>query len=142
MAAHALDPTLRPLVSALARAGRLYEARRIVRGRDEASDETVVDLASPGRGVFRNDPAVREAAQALADSRGIVRCQCGETGGDRCPWVGPKTDTVRVRWVDPSLRGTAEAAESWRGVSEVLQVAPECADLILADEGEWAEVVS
>jgi hypothetical protein len=105
MAARVLDPALRLLVGALARAERLPEAREIVR-RNEATDETVVDLADDRR----YQPAVREAAQALADSRGIVRCRCGETGGDRCPWVGPKADTVRVRWVDPSLRGTAEAA--------------------------------
>lgn len=71
-----------------------------------------------------------------------VRCQCGETGGDECAWVGPKADAVRVRWVDPSMRGTAEAARTWRGVSSVILVTRECADLILADEREWAEVIS
>lgn len=63
-----------------------------------------------------------------------MSCQCGEATGVHCPG----TQEIEVRWVPPYLRGTAEAAGSWAGVAETLQVSELCAESLVDD---WCEVV-
>jgi len=74
-----------------------------------------------------------------------VRCECGAWSGCRCSWVGNVGETVVVEWMPPHLRGSHSAAGN-RGVyphngARRLTVERSCADAMIADEGEWCEIV-
>lgn len=84
-----------------------------------------------------------ETYQALDDALAAldVLCECGAWSGEACSWFGPRSETVRVRYVPGQWRGTAEAAGTWRGVAETIRVSPECADLMLEVDPRWTRRV-
>jgi len=81
------------------------------------------------------EPA-REAAEASkVEAR---RCQCGAITGEYCD----ETADALVEWVPPSRRGTADALDSWVGLSERLRVSSGCVETVthvMDDEGEMVE---
>lgn len=42
-----------------------------------------------------------------------VRCQCGEALGERCEWVGPRSQTALIDWMPDYLRASHRAAGNW-----------------------------
>ena len=77
-----------------------------------------------------------------------VRCECGEVTGERCAWVGPRTDTVAVRWLPEALRGSHQAAGrsgvygiGGDGGAETLRLERGCAESLATSEGDWMEVL-
>ena len=73
---------------------------------------------------------------------GWCRCQCGEWSGEACIWVGPRSETVRVRYVPREHRDTAEAAGTWAGVAETVRVERECGESMVEHDAQWVEVLS
>jgi len=60
-----------------------------------------------------------------------ITCQCGRILGERCATEAfDWTDAVAVYWIPESLRATARAAATNRGVSEVLVLHPDCYSII------------
>lgn len=72
-----------------------------------------------------------------------VPCQCGDITGEQCQWSGPISETVVVEYVPRDLRGTAEAAGSWAGLSAQARVeSGTCLDVvthIYDDEGDMTD---
>lgn len=105
----------------------------------------------------------RTTAQRIANERGesvylysgdsepveikaeTVRCQCGEWSGERCEWVGPKSETVRVEWMPEHLRASHVAANNGgshpANGSRRLRVQSSCADSMVESDGEWVTIV-
>jgi hypothetical protein len=78
-------------------------------------------------------------------STATARCQCGEWSGDACSWIGHRSDMVRVEVMPEQHRASHEAAGN-RGIyphngAYRLNVSRECADLIVATDGEWCSIV-
>lgn len=74
-----------------------------------------------------------------------VRCECGEWSGERCEWSGDASDAVRVEVMPEHLRSSHEAAGNSGSYPDNgavrLRVSRECADLMVAADGDWVEVV-
>jgi hypothetical protein len=86
------------------------------------------------------------SVQIAGAAEPIHHCQCGEATGERCTWSGLCSATVLVRYVPVADRDSCRSAD--RGgvarplVARALRVERGCADLLVADDGEWCEVVS
>ena len=63
------------------------------------------------------------------------RCASGDWSGEWCDGEG----THAVTYVPVALRGTAEAARSWHGLTETIRVCAACAALMRASEPEWID---
>lgn len=66
-----------------------------------------------------------------------IECECGEILGEACQYehrVGNGMRRVRLVYVPPSLRGTARAAGTIRGVTSSVLVTPECAEILLSPD--------
>lgn len=65
-----------------------------------------------------------------------IRCQCGEILSERCEWVGPRSETVEVRYIPEHLVITAEMAgqtdplRSAYAHPEALRVERGCAEIL------------
>lgn len=60
-------------------------------------------------------------------------CECGTIIGERCQWDGVGGPRVRLQYVAPSDRGTAEAAGTASGLWYTILVEQSCAELLLED---------
>lgn len=73
-------------------------------------------------------------------------CECGDWSGEQCEWTGPVSETVVVEWMPEEYRESHRKAGN-RGVYPAngalrLRVERSCAERIIEDAPEWAEVVS
>lgn len=74
----------------------------------------------------------------------VVRCECGEWSGEACSWEGPRGETVIVEFM-PEQHRASHAAAGNRGVypangARRIRVERSCADRIMEQDGDWAEV--
>lgn len=69
------------------------------------------------------------------------RCECGEVHGDGGCGGMDAADPVRVRYVAPSDRGTAEAAGSCDGLWTTAVMARSCAEALVESDGEHVRIV-
>jgi transcriptional regulator with XRE-family HTH domain len=142
------DEAYDALCAALDRAerGAALASRRVAAGLTQVqfaarlgvSRETIVRRESGALPITREAALAVEAALDAAGAE-IVECECGEWSGEACAWFGPRSETVRVRYVPGQWRGTAEAAGTWRGVAAAMRVSPECAERIAEHDPDWTE---
>ena len=76
----------------------------------------------------------------------IVRCECGDTSGVACAWIGPAAETVTVEWMPLWLRASHVAAGGNMGRyplngAERIRCERSCAERIVEDDHGWAFVV-
>lgn len=124
----------------------------------DPNDESVEDdqLASIRAIVEPLGCAAEYTGNGNTDARGVstsdvrvtvadIHCDCGEITGEPCQWTGPRSDTVLVEYMPEHLRASHKAARN-RGTypaNGAIRVRCErsCAERIVADDGEWAEIV-
>jgi hypothetical protein len=106
----------------------------------ETTDEELAALAesleaeadASGRFVLGLARHLERLRDEMADAD-PVRCECGRILGERCEHVLAPGELEQVEWVAPESRASVAAAGTWRGLSERLSLAPDCAER-LGDE--------
>lgn len=97
---------------------------------DEDGDE---DTETETRDVFED----RAAYDAALKARGKGVCMCGGCASYGVGDIHDRKHLVLVETVEPSQRGTAEAAGSWSGLSQRYRIHPDCLADMDTDEREW-----
>ena len=97
---------------------------------DDDGDE---DTETETRDVFED----RAAYDAALKARGKGVCMCAGCASNHVNDVHDRKHLVLVETVEPSQRGTAEAAGSWAGLSQRYRIHPDCLADMDAGEREW-----
>lgn len=103
--------------------------------------ESASDLEKEG---IENQHA-RRAIAALAAVEDQVHCKCGEWMGEPCCWTGPREKTVLVEYMPVHFRASHEASGNigvYPGNGALrLRVEIGCAEMMFAEDGDWASLV-